>query len=136
MKSGFVDTNILVYAAEESTPIARKTVIAREVLLLPELYLSVQVLSEFIASARNPRKLALPSDREAEWIEEWLGYPIAALNCDTFLNAIEIHGQYQLSHWDSLILATARQCGCDTLFSEDLSDGQDYGGIRVVNPFR
>ncbi len=26
--------------------------------------------------------------------------------------------------------------GCDTLLSEDLSDGQSYAGVRVRNPFR
>ena len=136
MKNGFVDTNILVYAADEKTPVARETVIARELLLLPGLNISVQVLSEFIVSARHPHKLGLSPGRQAEWIEQWLAYPIAPLTCDTFLDSIRIHDRYQLSHWDSLIIATARECGCDTLFSEDLQHGQDYDGIRVVNPFK
>ena len=25
--------------------------------------------------------------------------------------------------------------GCATVYSEDLNSGQDYGGVRVVNPF-
>jgi predicted nucleic acid-binding protein len=25
--------------------------------------------------------------------------------------------------------------GCPHVLSEDLSDGQDYGGVRVINPF-
>jgi predicted nucleic acid-binding protein len=25
--------------------------------------------------------------------------------------------------------------GCTTVYSEDLNHGQDYGGVRVVNPF-
>jgi hypothetical protein len=24
----------------------------------------------------------------------------------------------------------------DTIYSEDLSDEQDYGGIRIINPFK
>lgn len=136
MRSGFIDTNILIYAAEEKTPTSRKTVIARELLLLPGLHLSVQVLSEFIVSARHPRKLGLTPRREGEWIEELLGYRITPLTTDTFLKAIELHGRYRISHWDSLIVASARQCGCDTLFSEDLQHDQEYGGIRVVNPFK
>ena len=26
--------------------------------------------------------------------------------------------------------------GCTHVLSEDLSDGQDYGGVRIANPFR
>jgi predicted nucleic acid-binding protein len=34
-----------------------------------------------------------------------------------------------------LIIAAARLSDCDLLYSEDLNHGQDYGGIRVENPF-
>ena len=40
-----------------------------------------------------------------------------------------------LGAWDSAILAAARMCGCDAVYSEDPSDEQDYDGLRVVNPF-
>jgi predicted nucleic acid-binding protein len=36
---------------------------------------------------------------------------------------------------DAAILEAARAAGCDVVLSEDLSDGQDYGGVRVENPF-
>ena len=39
------------------------------------------------------------------------------------------------SYWDAAILAAARALGCDAVYSEDMSSEQDYGGIRVVNPF-
>ena len=28
------------------------------------------------------------------------------------------------------------RAGCTQVLSEDLSDGQDYGGVQVTNPFR
>jgi len=56
MKRAFVDTNVLVYAADESKPTPRKTRIARELLLQRGLVLSVQVLSEFTVNARNEKK--------------------------------------------------------------------------------
>jgi predicted nucleic acid-binding protein len=37
---------------------------------------------------------------------------------------------------DALILAAARASGAVELVTEDLNHGQNYGGIRVVNPFR
>ncbi len=54
---------------------------------------------------------------------------------DTFVQALVVHERYQLSHWDSLIVASARETGCRILYSEDLIHGQDYDGAKVVNPF-
>jgi predicted nucleic acid-binding protein len=135
MPNAFVDTNILVYAADESTPKGRKTVIARELLRQPGLHFSVQVLNEFVASARHPGKLNLPRERERRWLEGWLQLPVASLTAETFLRALAIHARYQVSHWDSLILAAAVESGCSIVYSEDLNHGQEYAGIRVVNPF-
>ena len=44
--------------------------------------------------------------------------------------------RYQISYWDAAIIEAARMLGCDTVLSEDLSDGQDCGGVTVENPFR
>lgn len=135
MPNAFVDTNVLVYAAEEKTPTARKTTIARELLLLPDLHFSVQVLSEFVVSARRPTKLNLPRDREQRWLQGWLLRPVASITTGTFLRALAIHHRYQISHWDALILASARELDCAVVYSEDLSHGQDYDGVKVINPF-
>jgi predicted nucleic acid-binding protein len=134
--SAFVDTNILVYAAEERTPVARKTVIARELLLLPRLFLSVQVLNEFVVTARNPGKLGLSREKEDEWLNEWLHIPVTTLTKATFFSALEIHYRHGISHWDSLIVASALEAGCQTIYSEDLNHGQEYDGVKVINPFR
>ena len=135
MPNAFVDTNILVYAAEEKTPMDRKTRIARELLLQPGLHFSVQVLSEFIAAARHPQKLNLPQDRERRWTEGWLLRPISALTTATFVQALAIHARFGISHWDSLIVASAIETDCKILYSEDLGHGQNYRDVRVVNPF-
>jgi predicted nucleic acid-binding protein len=39
-------------------------------------------------------------------------------------------------YWDAAIIGASRAMGCPQVLSEDLSDGQDYGGVRVANPFR
>ena len=49
--------------------------------------------------------------------------------------AFTIRERFGLSYWGSAILAAARECGCDAVYSEDLSDEQDYNGLRVINPF-
>jgi len=49
--------------------------------------------------------------------------------------ALEIAKRFNLGYYDSLILAAARLGGCSVVYSEDLNPGQDYGGVRVENPF-
>ena len=50
--------------------------------------------------------------------------------------AWQVQEQNGLSWWDSLIVAAADLSGCDYLLSEDLHDGQLFGRVRVVDPFR
>ena len=133
--SAFIDTNVLIYAADTCAPIPRKTRIARKLLLQPELHLSVQVLNEFTVNARHPKKLNLSFDQELHWIECWLRYPVHSITTATFLRARYFQHKFQLSHWDSLILASAEGADCQRLYSEDLNPGQRYEQIEVVNPF-
>ena len=50
--------------------------------------------------------------------------------------ALAICDRFRISYWDAAILEASRSLGCDVVLSEDLSDAVDYGGVRVVNPFR
>jgi predicted nucleic acid-binding protein len=135
MPNAFVDTNVLVYAADESLPSGRKTRIARELLRQRDLYLSAQVLNEFTVSARSSTKLNLGTQQEQEWLSRWLLFPVAPVAVETFLAALAIHHRYQISHWDALILASARELDCTVVYSEDLNHGQDFDGVKVINPF-
>src|SRR6478735_7588260 len=135
MPNAFVDTNILIYAADESVSSERKTRIARELLRQRGLQLSVQVLNEFTVNARNASKLNFTPQQENDWLASWLLFPVAPLTVDTFLTARLIHARYQVSHWDSLILASARETDCAVVYSEDLGHGQEYDGVKVINPF-
>jgi len=49
--------------------------------------------------------------------------------------AWDIEDRWQFSWWDSLIVAAAKISDCSTLLSEDLQDGLDIDGLRIVNPF-
>lgn len=44
--------------------------------------------------------------------------------------------RFGFSFWDALIVAAAHVARCDVLLSEDLQDGMDLDGVRVVDPFR
>jgi predicted nucleic acid-binding protein len=44
--------------------------------------------------------------------------------------------KYGISFWDALVIQAAEASGATVLYTEDLSDGQTYRGVRVVNPLR
>ena len=50
--------------------------------------------------------------------------------------AWDLEDRFSLSWRDSLIVAGAIELGCDRLLTEDLQDGQNFGGLVVTNPFR
>lgn len=43
--------------------------------------------------------------------------------------------RFQISYWDAAVVEAARSLNCRQLLSEDLNDGQDFGGVVVRNPF-
>lgn len=47
-----------------------------------------------------------------------------------------IQDHHAVSWWDALIVAAAQSSGCTILLTEDLQHGHDFGGVRVINPFR
>jgi predicted nucleic acid-binding protein len=50
--------------------------------------------------------------------------------------ALDTKSRFQISYWDAAIIEAARILGCRVVLTEDLSDGQNYDGMRVENPFR
>ena len=132
----FVDTNVLIYAVSRAPEDTGKSVIAREVLASRDLAASVQVLQEFYVQATRLAGPCEMSDGEAvEFIENLRRYPIQTLTLDVFWTALAFHQRFGVSYWDGAILAAAQHSGCTSVLTEDMSDGQDYDGIRVVNPF-
>jgi predicted nucleic acid-binding protein len=133
----FVDTNVLVYAVDDSEP--QKRDIARSVLSsgsYGELVLSTQVLSEYYVTVT--RKLAQPmSDVQAAEALDWLSLnPTVSVDTKLVKSAVEISRSARLSYWDGLVVAAAANAGCERLLTEDLNDGQEIGSVRVENPFR
>ena len=49
--------------------------------------------------------------------------------------AVELSELYRISYWDAAVLAAAEALGAHTVYSEDLNNGQQYGRVRVMNPF-
>lgn len=133
----FVDTNILLYARDASEP--QKQPVAAD--RLAQLWdtrngrLSVQVLSEYFVNATRKLKPGLPEDEAWDDVEALFAWEPITIGMPLLSRAFFVQKRYELSWWDSMIVAAAEAAGCDTILSEDLSNGASYFGIEVQNPF-
>jgi len=112
---GFLDTNILIYAALGREAEETKRAKAAQLILTTNFSLTPAVAYE--------------------WIEELEQQPCAAIDKALVKVAIATSWQHQISYWDAAIIAAAERLGAETLFTEDLNHGQTYGAVRVINPF-
>jgi len=133
--SVFFDTNILVYAAVGAGRDDRKRRRALELIESEDFGTSAQVLQEFFVTVVKKAARPLSASEALEWIEQWTAFPCQAVDHQLVRIAVEQSARYGISYWDAAILAAADALGARTVFSEDLSDGQRYGRVRVVNPF-
>ena len=131
----FVDTNVLIYAVDLGDP--KKQRLAQN--WLDALWkskngrLSFQVLQEFYAKVSRKGESAVDGARaEIRNLLAWGPVPVTLALLE---QGWRIQDRYQLSFWDSLIVAAAKSASCRFLLTEDLQSGQDFGGLLVVNPF-
>ncbi len=133
----FVDTNILVYAHDRSA--GRKHELARE--LVSHLWetrqgcLSVQILQEFFVIVTRKVAQPLKVEEAAEILRDLSFWRIHTPTAQDVLGAIDLQLQTHTSFWDAMVVHSAICLGCQVIWSEDLSDGQVYGRVRVKNPF-
>jgi predicted nucleic acid-binding protein len=97
---------------------------------------STQVLQELAVNLR--RKAGRPLDAKAarDIVTDYLTWQVVVNSGESILDALDLEAQYRISFWDALVLQAANASGAEVLYSEDLSDRQTYGSVRVVNPVR
>jgi predicted nucleic acid-binding protein len=133
----FLDTNVLIYAHDRSA--GNKHLRAKE--LVQDLWksgegcLSIQILQEFYVNVT--RKVAKPMAPEtaAQIIADLSAWQVHRPGVEDVLDAIRLQARYQLSFWDAMIVASALQLGCPTIWSEDLNPGQVYDQTQALSPF-
>ena len=127
----FADTNIVIYAeGTDVTKAQRATAILESNPLI-----SSQVVNETVATLTRKYGFTLPEAHEVALSLLDL-CEVVPVDADTIREAIRLATRYQLSHWDSLIVAAALLANCDTLYSEDLQHDQLFEQrLRVINPF-
>lgn len=131
----FVDTNVLIYAVDLADPQKQRAAQS----WLDELWrnklgrLSFQVLQEFYVKV-GQKGLSTVRDVRTE-IRDLLTWKPVPVSAGLLERSWKIQDRYQLSFWDSLIVAAAKSAFCRFLLTEDLQAGQDLDGLLVVNPF-
>jgi predicted nucleic acid-binding protein len=131
----FVDSNIFIYSVDLADPEKQRASQS----WLAELWtsgngrISFQVLQEFYSEVCQKDPAAREAARAA--IRDLLAWNPVPVNAEILDRSWEIQDRYQLSFWDSLIVAAAKSASCCYLLTEDLQDGQSLDGLLVVSPF-
>jgi predicted nucleic acid-binding protein len=130
----FFDSNVLLYTLAENDP--REAVAAR-LLAVGGGTISVQVLNEFAAVARRKLRLSWSEVTQALDAIRALCPPPLPITLATHEAALGIADRLGYRLYDSLVIASALEAGCATLFSEDMQDGQVVEGrLTIRDPFR
>ena len=127
-----LDTNILIYSHFRNDE--HKRTVSHE-LLAANPVVSTQVVSEYL----NVMKRLLPVSKIellklcAQWMNEcW----IQLVGKSTVDIAKQIVERYDLQIFDAIIIATALEADCETLYSEDMQHNMKINRqLTIINPF-
>ena len=132
----FVDTNVIVYAHISNDLEKHNSALSllKERLVGSNVWISTQILSEFYAVMSKNQHEHIQIVKFIESIMQRTNVkPVAR---ETVEGALHIKARYQLSYWDSLMLSSAIECGCETVYTEDLQHNQIIENkLLIVNPF-
>ena len=133
----FVDTNILIYAHDRSAgdKHTRARDLIRALWQSGEGCLSIQVLQEFYVNVTQKVPKPLTPTVAAQIIADLSVWQIHRPGVEDILDTIRLQGRYPISFWDAMIVSSAIQLGCQTIWSEDLNPGQVYDSVTVTSPF-
>ncbi len=132
----FVDTNILIYAYAAT---GEKREVASA--LVDRLWrerrgaLSVQVLQEFYVNVTRKVTETIDPEIAVDILKSLVRWRVHSPLPDDVIAAASLSSRHQLSFWDAMIVRSAAELRCDTLWAEDLNDGQVIEGVQLSNPF-
>lgn len=127
----FVDSNILLNLFGKD-PVRKDFVNS---LKNQNYIISTQVVNENVSVCLKKLKL---SETEAFSHGTFLmtNFSLVQISKSTIQKAFNLLGKYKYSYWDSLILSTALENDCVTVYSEDMQNGQIIENtVTILNPF-
>ena len=133
----FVDTNVFVYLHDDSAPAKQLRANDWITCLVRRRAgrLSFQVLQELYSVFTRKVQPALAASRVQPIIRDLTSWRPIPIDFAIMERAWLMEGRYSLSWWDALIVAAAQTCQCKVLLTEDLQHGQEFGAVRVIDPF-
>jgi predicted nucleic acid-binding protein len=131
-----LDTNVVVYAASALPEDTQKKTVSLDLIKSAQIGLSAQVLQEFYVTVTRKMKTRLTHDEALDWIEELEQFPCVPVDASLVYQGAENARRFKISYWDGAIIAAAERLGATILYTEDLNDGQAYGTVIAMNPFK
>jgi predicted nucleic acid-binding protein len=130
------DTNILVYAEASDEPRQRhiKSRALLEQATLCDAIIPLQVFAE-LSNVCKRKGILEPLQLASRIAEYEAFYETPATDLSDILMASTISAQFNLQYFDALIITVAARAGATMLLSEDMQDGLEVDGLRIVNPF-
>ncbi|MFN6089807.1 MAG: PIN domain-containing protein [Cyclobacteriaceae bacterium] len=129
----FIDSNIIVYLVDNRS---KEKIKKAQDFLSPDFFISTQVIAENVNVCL--KKLHLNKETTFDFARRILNrFRILQITEATLLKSFEISIKYQLSSWDSIIIATAILNNCSIIYSEDMQDGLIVeNSVTIINPFK
>jgi predicted nucleic acid-binding protein len=130
-----LDTNILVYALDERTPVKKR--LAQQIIAAVRERdgpLALQACGEFYGVVTRKFNIA-------PWIAAQAARNLMVANATFAANVASTTRAFaeaasgRFSFWDANLLSAAEAAGCTHIFSEDMMDGAKLGRIEVIAPF-
>lgn len=129
-----VDTNILIYINDPRNPDKQK-IAASLVSNLTDGVLIWQVACEYLAASRKLEPLGYDRWQAYQYIRDLQQVWHTALPTWMAIDRAEnLMNRYNLSHWDSMIVAACLEASVQTLYTEDFGYSS-IDGLDIVNPF-
>jgi predicted nucleic acid-binding protein len=130
-----LDTNVFIYACDKSEPERQKKALDL-IDRVTDGVLPWQVACEFIAASRKLREQGFtPEDAWARLTDFRQLFRLVVPSSAVLPAAQNLHLKHNVSFWDALIVAACLDEGVGTLYSEDIPSREEFGLLRVVNPF-
>lgn len=130
----FIDSNVILYSYSSTE--SEKCQIANEIIFsLEKNLVSQQVINEVVNILYKKFKL---NSKVIEDVVLEIDNNIEVVNFSlkTQIKAIRIKEKYGFQYYDSLIVATALENGCTTLYTEDMQHNQNIENqLKIINPF-
>jgi len=131
MNEAFVDSNIILYLMDDDD---RKKSIASQI-LSERPFINSQVLAE-VANVCRRRFKYTKNDISNLWTDLFADCRFTEITKTTFHKAIELVKTFDLQIFDSLIVASALEAGCNILYSEDMHHSMIVESkLTIINPF-